>query len=97
MIDYNPRRRGKKFLAALLCVNQWRFYMGPRAIIERHFAWVECYFGLELARWSGWVAAYQHTALVYAVMLGGALTAHHLLRPDLASSHARVLTVRTLS
>jgi hypothetical protein len=97
MIDYNLRRRGKRFLATLFFLDQWHFHMGPRAIIERHFAWAKRYFGLESARWSGWVAAYQHTALVYAVMLGVALTAHRLQRPDLAGSRAKVLAVRTLS
>lgn len=50
MIDYNLRRRGKPFLATLFFLDQWRFHMGLQAIIERHFAWAECYFGLELAR-----------------------------------------------
>lgn len=71
--------------------------MGPRAIIERQFAWAKRYFGLELALWSGWVAAYQHTALVYTVMLGVALTAHRLQRPDLAGSRDKVLAAKTLS
>lgn len=97
IIDYNVRRRGKRFLATLFFLDQWHFHMGPRAIIERHFAWAKRYFGLESARWSGWVAAYQHTALVYAVMLGVALTAHRLQRPDLAGSRTKVLAMRTLS
>lgn len=93
MIDYNLRRRGKKFLATLFFLNQWRFHMGPRATIERHFAWAKRYFGLESARWSGWVAAYQHTALVYSVMLGVALVAHRYQRPELAGSRMRVLAI----
>ena len=71
--------------------------MGPRATIERHFAWAKRYFGLESARWRGLVAAYQHTALVYAVMLGVALTAHRLQRPELAGSRTKVLAVKSLS
>jgi len=97
MIDYNLRRRGKRFLATLFFLDQWRFHMGPRAIIERHFAWAKRYFGLESARWRGLVAAYQHTALVYAVMLGVALTAHRFQRPELAGSRAKVLAVKTVS
>lgn len=97
MIDYNLRRRGKRFLATLFFLDQWDFHMGPRAIIERHFAWAKRYFGLESARWSRLVAAYQHTALVYTVMLGVALTAHRLQRPELAGSRAKVLAVKTLS
>jgi hypothetical protein len=93
MIDYNLRRRGKKFLATLFFLNQWRFHLGPRATIERHFAWAKRYFGLERARWSGLVAAYQHTALVYSVMLGVALVAHRYQRPELAGSRMRVLAI----
>lgn len=93
MIDYNLRRRGKKFLATLFFLNQWRFHLGPRATIERHFAWAKRYFGLESAHWSGWVAAYQHTALVYSVMLGVVLVAHRYQRPELAGSRMRVLAI----
>ena len=96
MIDYNLRRRGKRFLATLFFIDQWHFHMGPRAIIERHFAWAKRYFGLESARWRGLVAAYQHTALVYSVMLGVALTAHRLQRPELAGSRTKVLAVKTV-
>jgi Transposase DDE domain len=97
MIDYNLRRRGKRFLATLFFLDQWHFHMGPRAIIERHFAWAKRYFGLESARWRGLIAAYQHTALVYSVMLGVALTAHRFQRPDLAGSPSRVLALKTLA
>jgi len=97
MIDYNLRRRGKRFLATLFFVNQWRFHLRPRATIERHFAWAKRYFGLESARWAGLVAAYQHTALVYATMLAVALIAHRYQRPELATSRTRVLASKTLS
>jgi hypothetical protein len=95
-IDYNLRRRGKHFLATLFFLKQWRFHLRPRATIERHFAWAKRYFGLETARWRGLVAAYQHTALVYSVMLGVALVAHRYQRPELAGSRARVLAVKTV-
>jgi hypothetical protein len=64
-----------------------------RTVIERHFAWAKRYFGLEAARWKGLTSAYQHTALVYSVMLGVALTAHRFQRPDLAGSRLRVLAI----
>jgi hypothetical protein len=96
MIDYNLRRRGKHFLATLFFLKQWRFHLRPRAIIERHFAWAKRYFGLESARWRGLVAAYQHTALVYSVMLGVALVAHRYQRPELAGSRAHVLAIKTV-
>ena len=96
VIDYNLRRRGKRFLATLFFLNQWRFHLRPRTIIERHFAWAKRYFGLERARWAGLVAAYQHTALVYSVMLGVALVAHRYQRPELAGSRRRVLAIQTI-
>lgn len=97
VIDYNLRRQGKRFLATLFFIDQWRFHLRPRAIIERHFAWAKRYFGLESARWAGLVAAYQQTALVYSVMLGVALVAHRYQRPDLAGSRSRVLALKTIS
>ncbi len=96
MIDYNLRRQGKRFLATRFFVNQWRFHMRPRSTIERHFAWAKRYFGLESARWAGLVAAYQHTALVYATMLTVAILAHRFQRPELATSPTRVLARKTL-
>lgn len=97
MIDYNLRRRGKRFLATLFFAEQWRFHLRPRAAIERHFAWAKRYFGLESAHWAGLVAAYQHTALVYATMLAVALIAHRYHRPELAGSRTNVLALKTLS
>lgn len=96
MIDYNLRRKGKRFLATLFFVNQWRFHLRPRSTIERHFAWTKRYFGLESARWAGLVAAYQHTALVYATILTVAILAHRFQRPELATSPTRVLALKTL-
>jgi hypothetical protein len=96
VIDYNLRRKGKRFLATLFFIDQWRFHLRPRAIIERHFAWAKRYFGLESGRWAGLVAAYQHTALVYSVMLAVALIAHRYQRPDLAGSRTKVLALKTL-
>jgi hypothetical protein len=96
MIDYNLRRKGKRFLATRFFVNQWRFHLRPRATIERHFAWAKRYFGLEAARWAGLVAAYQHTALVYATMLAVAILAHRFQRPELATSPTRVLARKTI-
>jgi len=95
VIDYNPRRRGKTALATLPFIRRWRHYLSFRAVIERHFAWAKRYFGLESARWTGLVAAWQHTALVYSAMLGVALTAHRFQRPELAGSRMKVLAIHT--
>jgi len=97
VIDYNLRRKGKRFVATLFFIDQWRFHLRPRAIIERHFAWAKRYFGLEQAHWAGLVAAYQHTALVYSTMLAVALIAHRYQRPELAGSRTHVLALKTLS
>jgi len=93
VIDYNLRKQGKKALATLPFIRQWRFHLKFRSVIERHFAWAKRYFGLEAARWQGLSAAYQHTALVYSVMLGVALTAYRFQRPDLAGSRMKVLAI----
>ena len=93
MIDYNLYKQGKKALATLPFIRQWRFHLKFRTVIERHFAWAKRYFGLEAARWKGPIAAYQHTALVYRVILGVALTAHRYQRPELAGSRLRVLAI----
>jgi len=47
-VDYNLRGEGKRFLATLFFLSQWRHYvLGPRSAIERHFAWLKRYFGLK--------------------------------------------------
>ena len=97
VIDYNLRHKGKRFLATLFFIDQWRFHLRPQAIIERHFAWGKCYFGLQSAHWLGLVAAYQHTALVYCSMFAVALIAHGYQRPELAGSRTRGLALKTLS
>ena len=40
-VDYNSRRQGKRFLADLFFIHQWRDLMSPCANIERHFAWMK--------------------------------------------------------
>ena len=90
------RRAASTFWRPSSLLKQWRFRLRPRAIIERHFAWAKCYFGLEAARWCVLVAAYQQTALVYSVMLRVALVAHRYQRPELAGSRARVLAIKTV-
>jgi hypothetical protein len=97
MIDYNLRRRGKRFLATRFFTSQWRFHLRPHSAIERHFAWTKRYFALEEARCAGLVAAYQQTALVYSTMLAVALTAHRYQRPDLANSRTRILALKTIA
>ena len=47
VIDYNLRRRGKRFLATRFFVDQWRRLRAPRTAVERCFAFLKRYFGLK--------------------------------------------------
>lgn len=96
VIDYNLRRQGKKAVATLFFLNQWRFHQRFRTVIERHFAWAKRFFGLNASGYRGWVAITQHAALVYTVMLGVALAAERYGRPDLRLSRKGVLSVKVL-
>jgi hypothetical protein len=58
-VDYSLRRQGKRFLANLFFMRQWRDLISPRAKIERHFAWLKCYFGLKYFRVQGYFAITQ--------------------------------------
>jgi hypothetical protein len=94
VINYNLRKQGKKALATLPFIRQWHFHLIRfRAMIERHFAWAKRCFGLEAAHCKGLRATYQHTALVYSVVLGVALTAHRFQRPELAGSRMKILAI----
>jgi hypothetical protein len=55
-VDYNVQREGKRFLADVLFIRQWRDLTSPRANIERHFAWLKRHFGLKWFRVQGYFA-----------------------------------------
>jgi hypothetical protein len=90
-VDYNLRRQGKRFLADLFFVRQWRDLMSPRANIERHFAWMKRYFGLKYFRVQGYLAVTQFVFRVYIAALIVAFIAARCRRPDLATSRLKVL------
>ena len=90
-VDYNLRRKGKRFLADLFFVRQWRDLMSPRANIERHFAWMKRYFGLKYFRVQGYFAVSQFVFRVYIAALIVAFIATRYQRPDLATSRLKVL------
>jgi hypothetical protein len=90
-IDYNPRRQGKRFLADLFFIRQWRDLMSPRANIERHFAWMKRYFGLKYFRVQGYLAVTQFVFRVYIAALIVAFIAARHQRPELATSRLKVL------
>jgi hypothetical protein len=87
----NPRRQGKRFLADLFFIRQWRDLMSPRANIERHFAWMKRYFGLKYFRVQGYLAVTQLVFRVYIAALIVAFIAVRCQRPDLATSRLKVL------
>jgi hypothetical protein len=90
-VDYNLRRQGKRFLATLFFVRQWRDLMSPRANIERHFAWLKRYFGLKYFRVQGYTAVIQFVFRVYIAALIVAFIAARYQRPELATSRLKVL------
>jgi hypothetical protein len=90
-VDYNLRREGKRFLADLFFIHQWRDLMSPRANIERHFAWLKRYFGLKYFRVQGYRAVTQFVFRVYIAALIVAFIAARHQRPELATSRLKVL------
>lgn len=95
IIDYNLRRQGKRFLATLFFVDQWRRLRAPRTVIERCFAFLKRYYGLKYFQVQGLAAVWRHTLLVHAAMLAVALIAYRAGRPDLMTSRAQVLAFVT--
>jgi hypothetical protein len=90
-VDYNLRRQGKRFLATLFFIRQWRDLMSPRTNIERHFAWLKRYFGLKYFRVQGYLAVVQFVFRVYSAALIVAFIAARYQRPELATSRLKVL------
>lgn len=90
-VDYNLRRRGKRFLADLFFLHQWRDLMRPRSNIERHFAWMKRYSGLKYFRVQGYLAVTQFVFRVYIAALIAAFIAARHQRPELATSRLKVL------
>lgn len=91
-VDYNLRRKGKRFLASFFFLGQWRRYvLGPRSAIERHFAWLKRYFGLKYFQCYTFVRVSQFVLLIYIVVGAVALAATRYDRPDLVRSRCSVL------
>lgn len=90
-VDYNLRRKGKRFVATLFFLHQWRDVMGPRSNIERHFAWLKRYFGLRYFRVQRYRAVTQFVFRVHIAVLIVAFIAVRHQRPDLACSRLKVL------
>lgn len=95
-VDYNPRRKGKRQLASRTFMRYWRHcVLGPRSVIERHFAWVKRYFGLKAFQCCTYVRVYQYVLLTYCCVVGVALAAYRYQRLDLIHQRSAVLAVKT--
>lgn len=91
-VDYNPRRSGKRKLATLFFLEQWRrLVIIPRSDIERHFAWMKRYFGLKYFQCYTWMRVTQFVLLTYCAALAVALAAQRYERPELIRRRAMVL------
>jgi hypothetical protein len=91
-VDYNLRRAGKRKLATLFFLDQWRrLVIRPRSDIERHFAWMKRYFGLKYFQCYSWLRVTQFVLLTYCAALAVALAAQRYERPDLLRRRAMVL------
>lgn len=94
-VDYNVRRKGKRQVASRTFMRYWRHcVLGPRAVIERHFAWVKRYFGLKAFQCCTYVRVYQYVLLTYCCVVGVALAAYRYQRPDLIHQRSAVLAVK---
>lgn len=91
IIDYNLRRLGKKFLATLGFIAEWRRLMGPRSDIERHYAWAKRYFGLKYFQLAGLNNVLIYCCCTYIGLLAVALVAYRCGRSELAGSRTQVL------
>lgn len=92
VIDYNLRGGGKKFLAELFFLRQWKHHLGKRTVIERFFAFAKRYYRLKYFQVGGQLKVTQHVFAVYIAMLMVAQVAHLHQRDDLMLSPTRVLT-----
>lgn len=91
-VDYNVRRAGKRKLATLFFLGQWRrLVITPRSAIERHFAWMKRYFGLKYFQCYSWLRVTQFVLLTYCAALAVALAAQRYERPELIRRRAMVL------
>lgn len=91
-VDYNVRRAGKRKLATLFFLGQWRrLVIRPRSAIERHFAWMKRYFGLKYFQCYTLLRVTQFVLLTYSAALAVAFAAQRYQRPDLLRRRAMVL------
>lgn len=90
-VVFNARKAGKKFLVTLLWVAQARVDKGKRGYIERFFAVLKRYFGLNQLRTQGMTLAFRHALEISCSVLLVAWLADSLGRPDLLHARSRLL------
>lgn len=90
-VVFNARKAGKKFLVTLLWVAQARSDQGKRGYIERLFAVLKRYFGLNDLRTQGDTRAFRHALEICCSILLIAWLADSLGRPDLSHARSRLL------
>jgi hypothetical protein len=90
-VVFNARKAGKKFLVTLFWVAQARADKGKRGYIERLFAVLKRYFGLNDLRTQGFALAFRHALEIGCSVLLVAWLAHSLGRPDLSHARSRLL------
>lgn len=91
VVDYNLRRKGKRFLATRFFADQWQRLRAPRSAIERYFAWAKRYYGLKYFQVQTLGHVTRHAFLVNTCMLGVALVAVRYQRPEWMLCRSKVL------
>jgi len=91
VVDINSRRRGKKALAILSFISWWRQARGERGYIERLFALLKRYYGLNDVQVIGLCKVWRHTFEVCIAVLTVAWLAVDIGRPELMHSKSRLL------
>lgn len=90
-VVFNARKAGKKFLVTLRWVAQARADKGKRGYIERLFAVLKRYFGLNDLRTQGFALAFRHALEIGCSVLLVTWLADSLGRPDLSHARSRLL------
>jgi hypothetical protein len=91
IIDFNPRKAGKRALATPEWVAAYHRQRGKRGYIERFFAVLKRYFRLNQLHGIGLYVAYRHAFEICISVLLVAWCAHHYGRPDLTHARSRLL------
>ena len=92
-VDYNLRRRGKKFLATLPFIWWWKEQLAKRGAIERLFAILKRWYGLKYFQVRGLANVTRYALLTCMAMLLTAQAAQAINRPELMRSPKRLLAL----